>query len=508
MKRRDFILSGLAIAGSACSPLPNQFIGNTKNINVITGISSGEASVDGAIIWSRCDRPAIMHVEVSSDPLFHHTTQFTGGSALAPTDYNAKTILSGLLPGQTWYYRVFFEDLVTRGIFSAKVAGKFKTTPTLKDNIRFCWSGDTAGQGYGIDPSRDGMLTYCAILEQQPDFFIHCGDLIYADGPISATKTLTDGTVWRNIQHNSVSKVAESIQEFRERYYYNFLDQHLAALHRNVVTYQQWDDHEVKNNWYPGQIIDDSRYKYTEVTWLAEHSKKAMQDCNPISFGFTQKQLYRQIEYGPLLDIFMLDMRSFRGPNTDNLETKKTHFLGNTQLLWLKNALQQSKATWKIIAADMPIGVKVTDWGTNIADNMANIDGPPLGRELEFVDLLSFIKDNDIDNVHFITADVHYCASHFYDPNKAQYTHFKPFWEFVSGPLHAGTFSSNGMDNTFGPQVVFCGVPDDLEPSSPPSDNYQFFGQIDIDGVTEELHVSHYNRQGIKLWSTKLQPLG
>jgi len=30
--------------------------------------------------------------------------------------------------------------------------------------------------------------------------------------------------------------------------------------------------------------------------------------------------------------------------------------------------------------------------------------------------------------------------AHFYDPAKAQFTDFDAFWEFVSGPLNAGTF--------------------------------------------------------------------
>ena len=84
---------------------------------------------------------------------------------------------------------------------------------------------------------------------------------------------------------------------------------------------------------------------------------------------------------------------------------------------------------------------------------MAQGDGPPLGRELEIADLLRFIKHNGIRNVVWITADVHYCATHLYDPARAQFTDFNPFYEFVSGPLHAGGFGPNALDNTFGPQV-------------------------------------------------------
>ena len=59
----------------------------------------------------------------------------------------------------------------------------------------------------------------------------------------------------------------------------------------------------------------------------------------------------------------------------------------------------------------------------------------------------------------WLTADVHYAAAHYYDPNKAQFQDFEPFWEFVSGPFHAGTFGPNELDNTFGPEVKFFKAP-------------------------------------------------
>ena len=59
----------------------------------------------------------------------------------------------------------------------------------------------------------------------------------------------------------------------------------------------------------------------------------------------------------------------------------------------------------------------------------------------------------------WLTADVHYCAAHYYNPAKAAFRDFDPFWEFVAGPLNAGTFGPNVLDGTFGPQVVFSKAP-------------------------------------------------
>src|SRR5690606_39811561 len=39
----------------------------------------------------------------------------------------------------------------------------------------------------------------------------------------------------------------------------------------------------------------------------------------------------------------------------------ETAFLGQELLVWLKRELHASRATWKVIAADMPIGLHITD---------------------------------------------------------------------------------------------------------------------------------------------------
>jgi alkaline phosphatase D len=83
---------------------------------------------------------------------------------------------------------------------------------------------------------------------------------------------------------------------------------------------------------------------------------------------------------------------------------------------------------------------------------------------------------------------VHYCAAHYYDPQKAQVKDFDPFWEFVSGPLNAGSLGPNALDNTFGPEVIFQLVPPAANFS--PFAGLQFFGQVDSDGPQAELTVT------------------
>jgi len=108
--------------------------------------------------------------------------------------------------------------------------------------------------------------------------------------------------------------------------------------------------------------------------------------------------------------------------------------------------------------------------------------------------------------VVWLTADVHYCAAHYYDPSVAVFQDFEPFWEFVSGPLHAGTFGPGVLDNTFGPTVIFQKAPDPGQSNLPPSAGLQFFGQVDIDQHTKCMRVALKNSDGVEIFSQELCP--
>jgi len=214
-------------------------------------------------------------------------------------------------------------------------------------------------------------------------------------------------------------------------------------------------------------------------------------------------RVYRKISYGPLLDLFMLDMRSYRGPDgphTDRVYGPDDYLLGPVQLAWLKRELASSQATWKVIAADTPIGYVVNSTGIEHADG-------PRGRGLEIADLLSFLKRVGVHNTLWITADLHYTAAHYYDPNRAVFQEFEPFWEFVSGPLHAGTWTPVTMERTFGPQVAFQKAASEEQGDNfAPCYGLQFFGHIAIDGTTKVLTVTLKDVADQALWSITLEP--
>src|SRR5882672_12106260 len=190
---------------------------------IACGIQSGDVSARSVVIWARADRAARMRVEYSTVESFASILGSSSADALADSDFTSKVLLDGLPPGQDIFYRVRFDDIGESGIEGETQVGHLRTAPAVRSNISFVWSGDTLGQGWGIDVSRGGLRTYRTMLDNRPDFFVHSGDHIYADCPVEPELKLPDGEVWRNIVTEEKSETAHSLEQFRGNYKYNWL---------------------------------------------------------------------------------------------------------------------------------------------------------------------------------------------------------------------------------------------------------------------------------------------
>lgn len=469
---------------------------------IVCGIQSGDVSADSAVIWARSDRPARMQVECSTVESFKSILRTASSDALPDSDFTAKLQLDGLPSGEDIFYRVRFENRDESGIAGEIQTGHFRTAPAERRSVSFVWSGDTLGQGWGIDPSRGGLRTYRTMLDNRPDFFIHSGDHIYADCPVPSELKLPNGEVWRNIVTEEKSVEARSLAEFRGNYKYNWLDDNFRAFHAQVPMLAQWDDHEVTNDWSPIGSADETGYAEDGTSNLVARARQAFHEFMPIRERPEQAgRVYRKVSYGPLLDVFLIDMRSYRDSTWNKRDdNSETFILGPSQLAWLKRELAASDATWKVIAADLSIGL-ISE------DAVALGDGPPQRRECEIADLLAFMQRAGIRNTVWLTADMHYTAAHHYDPNRAVFPDFEPFWEFVSGPLHAGTWAPGDLDNTFGPKAMFQkGCSAEQGENLAPCFGLQFFGRVDIDGQSEVMKVTLKDVDNRDLWSVDIEP--
>ena len=525
MDRRSFLNSTTVLGGAGIAvhglthgqTAPAVVTRDAMRPQMAHGIQSGDPKADGAIIWTRSDRPARLWVEWATTASFANATRVRGPYLMEDTDFTGRLDLGGLPAGQEIFYRVVLQDLHNERVLSEPVPGHLRLPAgmgaTAARDVRFTWSGDTAGQGWGINEAWGGMKIYEQIRKVNPDFFLHSGDTIYADGPMSAQVKLPDGSMWNNVVTEEVSKVAETLNEYRGRYRYNLMDANVRRMGADVPQIWQWDDHEVSNNWSDSKdVTADKRYTEKNVPLLVARATKAFHEYAPLrrTADVESERVYRHLPQGPLLDLFVVDMRSYRGPNSANLQTtedEKSAFMGRPQIAWLLEGLKRSRSVWKVIAADMPLSLHVPDGkdadGRDKWEASANgDDGPPLGREIEIARLLSEIKRAGIQNVVWLTADVHYTAAHYFDPARAKFSDFAPFWEFVSGPLNSGSFGPNKVDGTFGMQVMYQKAPQ--EQNTAPTAGLQFFGQVDIDAKTKAMTVTLKDLTGASLYAKTL----
>jgi len=481
----------------------------------VCGMQMGEVSADTAIIWARLPYAADVEVSWSAQGEtgpWHHAK---APQALDVTDYTTRVQLSGLPADASIHVIVTAHGLEAVHAQPWVRKSVFRSAPAGLRAVKFAWSADVNGQGFGINPEFGGLRIFETMRQRDLDFFVHCGDTIYADHPLQHRVDDERGRSWNNVVTPAKTHVAESIEDYRGNFRYNWLDPHFARFCAEVPQVIMWDDHEVLNNWSPSlDLMRDKRYKIKDLRLLAATAARAFREYSPVPLeGFDAAGLlYRRVQYGPLLDVLVIDMQTHRGPNSYNLQEEggaDTAFLGEAQIEWIKKELLASKAQWKVIAAGMPIGTNVAD-GHNAEgrvkwQGVANgDDGLPKGREIELAGLLSFIKAHNIYNIVWLCADVHYTAAHYFDPGQAAFQDFLPFWEFVSGPMHAGSYGPFNPDATFGNQVKYSRA-SPVRGASPAA-GYQFFGEVEIDPDSRCMTVRLCDIDGAVLHTEQIAP--
>jgi len=230
-RRRFLSTAGAGAIGALAMP----YLSRAADRPIVTsGVQSGDIGADGGVVWARADRPSQMLVEVAMSESFANVRALPPVAALPESDFTAKILLQNMPAGQEIFYRVRFRDLSDVNVESEPVLGRFRTAPADRRDVSFVWGGDVAGQGWGINPDDGGMFTFATMRRHRPDFLLHSGDTVYADGPIRSEVALPDGKIWKNVTIPEKAKVAETLDEFRAAHKYNFMDEHVRAFNAEV----------------------------------------------------------------------------------------------------------------------------------------------------------------------------------------------------------------------------------------------------------------------------------
>jgi alkaline phosphatase D len=426
-------------------------------LSMTHGIASGDVTDQSAIIWSRANKPAQMHVDYDTDHNFLNPRSEISPTVNETSDFAAHVKLSNLNPDTVYHYKVWFSDPRDRSLVSNSLVGSFKTAPEnsgTSSPITFIVGGDLGGQEY-CRRVEIGYPLFSVMKELSPDFFVFNGDQIYGDeyctedGPADPPARFSD---WNNILGDFVSVLYDKVDWtdikqprdiFSQHWAYNRADPVYQEFLRNVSMYSIADDHEVIDNYGNWSYFNDANKNRNGFHNVVRAGMDAFFSYSPIDRNQSDPyRIYRSFNWGKDLELFILDTHNYRSrndlPNTDPNKT----LLGTEQLHWLEQSLLNSNATWKVILNSVPLTVpNCPDGGPYVprgCDNWANEAGSNMTFSKERDEFLNFLSDNSIKNVIFITTDIHYAANiMFQGPQTGPDGTKATFYELVSGPISA-----------------------------------------------------------------------
>jgi len=309
-------------------------------------------------------------------------------------DFTQQVLIKNLLPGTSYSLTSQSRDGEMK--VGATIKGSFRTAPDPKSRSDVKFAVIT-GQEYHRKDSVEGHKIYGPMKNLDPDFFIHTGDIIYYDksGPRANSPDLA-------------------------RYKWNrmYAMPFQRSFHNHVASYFIKDDHDtLRNDCWPGQT-------YGSLTF--DKGLSIFREQVPMG-----KSTYRRFRWGHHLEIWLVEGRDFRSPNTMEDSAEKTIW-GKKQKKWFKDTVQKSDATFRLLISPTPL---VGPDRKSKKDNHAN---PPFQTEGD--ELRKFISSQK--NMAVICGDRHWQYHSVHPDTKVQ--------EFSSGPttdVHAG--GSPGMDKNY-----------------------------------------------------------
>jgi len=282
--------------------------------------------------------------------------------AVEASDYTCQFSLTGLMSGTRYCLRVDARP-GEAGLPACTVDGRFGTAPAAHEPAAVRFAVVTCQDYPRRDDLENGHIIYKTMLSLNPDFFVHTGDIEYYDKPLPYAPNLELARFkWNRI--------------FALPFQRNFF--------LNMASYFMKDDHDLlRNDCWPGQV-------YGDLTW--EQGLAVFREQVPLG-----DKPYRTFRWGKDLQIWLVEGREFRSPNTMPDGPGKTIW-GKEQIDWFMRTVQDSDATFRIVITPTPmVGPDREDKNDNYANAGFSHEGSRLRR---------FIADQA--NMIVITGDRHW----------------------------------------------------------------------------------------------------
>lgn len=405
------------------------------------GLASGDPLPDAVILWTKVlpdsSGPIEVRWEVAADSLFSEIRQKGTTRAVPENGYTVKIDVKGLSPNTSYYYR--FSALGRRS-----PVGRTRTAPEIGSPVDSIRLAVVSCSNYEA-----GYFNAYRALARERDLaaVLHLGDYIYE----YAVGVYGDTSLGRT---HLPSHEIVSLDDYRIRYGQYRLDEDLQEVHRLHPFITIWDDHEITNNAYVAgaQNHQPGEGNYEDRKAAA---RQAYYEWLPVRDKLSG-ELYRQLSFGLLADLFMLDERlAGRTSQADSLsqpgfaDSTRT-MLGKEQRQWLLGNLAASEAQWKIIGnqvifSDLNFEGIIPGWQINLDA----WDGYPFEKK----QILNFLEQNSIENTIFVTGDSH-CSWAFEVPAGQQAYRERGSEAALAVEFGATSITSSNYDERVGMDTV------------------------------------------------------
>jgi alkaline phosphatase D len=369
-----FIAQG-AMAGE---PTSNSILLQTRLTSIPGPVLDSDGDIPGAV------GEACFEYGIKSDLSDAKRTAWQ--PAHAENDFIVRAPLTGLRPGQVYYYRPIFG--VSQTDTQRGRTGQFTTLPgpdsdravtfivgSCMNYMKFMF-GPKGKAGPVVtateEDKRLGYRAFQAMTRLRPDFFVGTGDIVYYD----------------NILHGP----ARTLPELRKCWHEQFRFPRLIEFFERTPAYWSKDDHDFRFN----ESDNETPKLPLPATGIA-----LFREQMPIAPARdSSSPTYRTHRVNRHLQIWLTEGRDHRSPNAMADGPEKSLW-GTQQREWLQRTLRESDATWKILISPTPmVG---PDDATKV-DNHADIAGFRHERDRFF----QWLQDEKITGFMVFCGDRHW----------------------------------------------------------------------------------------------------
>ena len=355
--------------------------GDSVGSSLTHGPVIGAVTENSASIWLRIEPGASVQIKYTADPELDSGWQWSGAVTTgAEKDYTGIISLSGLESDTQYYYRIF----INGEEYKSTNELKFKTFPRYGEELTLGIIADAAA-----DPNVSAPAII-SLARENPDILLMIGDMDHGN-----PANLLEYRAMHKANRGDAKQVGAMLKD------------HLLY---NTPAVYVWDDHDYGEN------------QGDKNTKSKKDALRAYKEYWP-SYDLAREEegIWQNFKYGNLAEVFVLDVRSQRDPDTykdpkfipdgearsnrDNLRFDACRSILDGDLCpgglptgqkeWLKDALWYSNAKWKII-------VTPVTWNPSTQKDDAWWD-----FRAERLELMAYLRSRGISGVIFVSADLH-----------------------------------------------------------------------------------------------------